>query len=197
MPNNPYNDDKPAEPIFINLPQQVSTSSKLINSSATFYRTSDNTNQILSIPVGTFINQADIYVSPISFLQNELFVSTNDSPMVDYHDNVDIRILSDITCYYHILINYKITKNNGTNYSNQREIRVNLIKSDRITPYNNSLMANSMPDSGVHDKIIISGYASHLKDDLVKLGFMIIQDSSHSDFSDTLLTVFGISINIL
>jgi hypothetical protein len=197
MTNIPYVDSIPPTPTFISLSSQQSTSSSLIGSSANFYRNITNTNRLLVIPMGTFINQSGIYVSSNTLLPTNTYTITNPTANIIYPNGVDIKVLTDIKCYYNICIEYKLTKSDGTNYSNQREIRLNLMQSDGITPYNPAMLANIMPDSGSHDKLIINGYINHQAQDLVKLGFAIVQDMSGSDMSDTLLTIFGISINIL
>jgi hypothetical protein len=192
MSNNEYNDPIPPNPIFIS-----SSGTALINSSANFYRTFNNSNVTIPITTGTFIPGSNIYISPTSVLPINTFNSTNPNAEVSYLNNNSVQLLTGLTCFHDIKIEYKLTKSDGTNYTNQREIRVNLVKNDEVTEYKPSISSNTMPNTGDHNILLINGYINHNTGEIVKIQFYIVQDTENNDISNTLLTIFRISWNIL
>jgi hypothetical protein len=185
-----------SKPIFFdfgNNNHQLITS--LIDSSASFYRTFDNSNIEITIPLGTDPLSVDLFLSPDVYLPSNIFNSTNSNTIITYPNNKDVQILQNITLFHDILIQFKITQNDNTNFINQRELRATLVN-DSNTIYNNAIFANQQPDTGTHDVMILKGYIDHLMNDIVKIKLNISQNDKNGK-SDSKLTIFRISWNIL
>ncbi len=163
------------------------------NASATFYRNVNNTNILMSIPLGT--NTNGVYVSPMTYLPAFSFNSVKNTSQVLILNNVDAKILQSMSLYHNIIIQYKISNSNNYNFLNQRELRITLVDGNN-NPYNATIFSNSMPDTGAHDTVIINQYIDHAVNDVVKLAFMVTQNSDGINEADTLLTIMRISWNI-
>lgn len=181
--------------IPLHLPEFISlrNTGLISRTSANFYRTAYNTNVSIYIPAGTETNSisssADVY------LPNAIFNSKNETATVKYTNNKDVFIMGEVTCLHNILIQFKINKADGTNFSNQRAVRITLVRQDGTT-YDQSICANYQPDTGHHVTAILNGNIIHTIRDIIKIKINLVQDSKLNDNSDTLLTIFNISWNI-
>ncbi len=169
----------------------------MLYSSAAFIRNSGNTNIEYNIPIGPDISPGTVWFSPNIYLNSGTFNLIRPIDEIIYPDNKDAMILKDLTFLHDIFIQYKMTKSDGTNFSNQREIRCTIVRVDGTTPYEPSFFANNQPDSGNHDYIQMRGHIVHNLSDIVKIKLNIVQDNRFGDQSDTKLTIFRISWNIL
>ncbi|MGL5935636.1 MAG: hypothetical protein ACRCZI_08425 [Cetobacterium sp.] len=191
-----YNKDTLEEPEFFRF--FVSTDeyqlSKIYYANANFYRHSLNTNIELTVPIGTV--SSGIWTSPNIFLNINAFNSILENDSMEFVVNRDINILKDGDFMHDLLIQYKLTKSDNNNYVNAREMRTSLVKADGITEYDPALIFNNMPDTGVHDFVLINGTTSNLEDDLIKIKMNIIQNETLSGQTATKITIFRISWNI-
>lgn len=170
------------------------TVSGLIKSFASFYRTETNSNVNITIPLG--INDGIFYSSSDIYLPNGIFTKTFPNIIISYVNNVDVKVTQNFNCMHDILIQYKITKSDGTNYKNRREIRSTLVNGSGNI-YENVIFANQQPNTGDHDMIILKGYIVHSVGDIVKIKFNIVQDNKFGDQSDSMITIFRVMWNIL
>lgn len=187
------NEEQPF-PEFIQF--ESSGKSVLLYSSANFCRTSSNSNIEINIPPGPDILPGTIYMSPSFFIPNNTFNLTKPRAEITYPNANSAMILTDLEFVHDIMVQYKLTKLDGSNYSNNRELRCFLTKQDDITIYDSSLFANTQPDSGNHDTLHITGSINHNLGDVVKLKFNLVQDNEHNDVDGTIMTIFRISWNI-
>jgi hypothetical protein len=169
----------------------------MLYSTAAFFRNSGNSNIELAIPIGPDISPGTIWLSPNTFLIDDTFNFTKPITEIIYPNNKDTRILKDLKFLHDVLIQYKLTKSNNTNFTNQRELRCIFVREDGMTPYDSSLCAYQQPDSGQHDNILLRGHVEHKLGDLVRLKINIVQDSTFGDQTDSKLTIFRINWNIL
>lgn len=184
-------------PDFFDFTNSSVTSSSMLYSSANFFRNVSNSNIKIIIPLGPDISPNTIWLSPNIYLPNNIFNSIKSLNEVQYEFNKDVRIIADIVFLHDILIQFKITKSDDSNFINQRELRCTLVKEDGVTVYDSSFYSNQQPDSGSHDYIILRGHITHNLNDLIKLKINIVQDDKLVGKSDTALTIFRISWNIL
>lgn len=166
-------------------------------SSANFYRTELNTNILIEVPIGDDAEIENIYTSPNMFLPVDIFNAVKETDYVMYPDKSYAKILQESVCVYDILIQYKMAKPDGTNFGNQREIRTTLVKEDGNTMYDETIFSDQQPDTGQHDNIVLKGYIAHNVNDIVKIRFNITQENSRGDYTDTLITIFRISWNMI
>lgn len=170
------------------------TVSGLIKSFASFYRVESNLNIQIIVPLGT--NDGIFYSSDDIYLPSGIFTKTQPNTIISYINNVDVKVTQNFNCMHDILVQYKLTKSDGTNYANRREVRATLVDGLGNT-YENGIFANQQPNTGEHDMIIIKGYIVHNVDDIVRLKFNIIQDNKRGDQSNSVITIFRIMWNIL
>lgn len=196
MQQNPeYNKDTLTNPIFLTSAASGGGSTNILNASANFYRNSMNTNIELDVGIGT--ESSGIWTSSNVFLPVSTFNLIADNDAIEFVNNVDVKALKLIDFNHDLLIQYKLTKSDGNNYINSREIRTQLVSSDGITPYTEATFYNNVPDTGSHDIILINGTTSHAENDEVKIRFNIIQNENLSGHSGTKITIFRISWNII
>ena len=191
-----YYSDSMSSPLFLKFNAETIPELKPlgIDSSANFYRTSLNSNIAITIPIG--MNDQGKYISPDIYLPVNIFNATKPNTVISYPNNRDIRILQNVTCFYDIIIQFKLTKSDGSNYVNNREIRTTLVNASGEV-YDESIFSNQQPDTGQHDMIMIKGYISHYRNDIVKIKLNLAQNNRLGGQSDTLLTVFRITLNLL
>lgn len=182
-------------PDFFNFADNV-PESIMLYSSATFSRNALNSSIEVPIDLGADISPNTIWLSPDIFIPDGTFNIVRPITEINFPNNKNVMILKDLQFLHDIFIHYKITKSDGTNFVNQREIRCIPVRADN-TPYNSSLFSYQQPDSGQHDHLMIRGHISHNLGDLVKLKFNIVQDNGRADKSDTKLVIFRISWNIM
>lgn len=192
----PYTDDKLPYPDFFDF-SSAPVDAVMLYSSANFIRTESNSNIQITIPLGGDISPGTIWFSPNIYLPTGIFNTTKPITEVIYPNNKDALILADQTFLHDILIQYKITKDNGQNFTNSREIRCTLVKDDGTTVYDSSLYSNTQPDSGAHDYIMLRGHITHNFNDTVKIKLNIAQDKKNNDQTSSKLTIFRVSWNIL
>lgn len=181
-------------PDFFNF-ANMTAEAVMLYSSATFSRNELNSSIEMSIGLGPNLAPT-IWLSPNIYWNDNTFNITRPIDEISYPDNKNVMILKDLKFLHDIFIHYKITKADGTNFTNQREIRCIPVRDDG-TPYNSSLFSYQQPDSGQHDHLMIRGHIDHNLGDIVKLKINIVQDNKWADQSDTKLTIFRISWNIL
>jgi hypothetical protein len=169
------------------IPQAV-----MLYTSAAFVRNESNTNIVIDIPLGPDLSPGTIWYSPDTYLPNSVYNVTHPITEVIYPSGKDVQILTDLTFMHDVLIQYKITSADGTNYKNDREVRCTFVRGTGVQ-YDNGIFAYQMPESGQHDCLLLRGYISHSMSDLVKLRFNIVQGIGGSD---TRLTIFRITWNI-
>lgn len=162
------------------------------NSNATFYRTGSNSNVQINVPIGPL---DVVYVSPDTYLPSFVFNSTRLSAQVIWQNDVNAQFLQTINANHNLIIQYKLTKDNGTNFANQREVRAYLVNAAG-NPYDDAIYTSDMPDSGSHSCLLLNQFISQTIGDIIKLKFVIIQDTTNNDETDSLLTIFKISWNI-
>jgi hypothetical protein len=180
----------------LRLPQFISLSNvaDLIGiASANFYRTITNTNIQIFIPVGTIIN--GLGMSPDVYLPNMLFNAKKETNAIKYPNNKDVLVLREVTCLHNISLQLKINKADGSNFANQREVRITLVNSTGDV-YDQSIFANYQPDTGQHISISLVASIIHTIGDIIKIKINLVQDNKLLDQSDTELTIFNISWNI-
>lgn len=164
----------------------------MLYSSASFIRNETNTNIVMNIPVGPDLSPGTIWYSPDTYLSDNTYNIMNPITEVIFPSGKDVQILTDLTFMHDILIQYKITAGDNTNYSNDREVRCTLVR-ENLTQYDNGIFAYQMPESGQHDCLLLRGYIQHSFSDIIKLRFNVVQNATASD---TKLTIFRISWNI-
>ncbi len=191
----PFNNEKLPMPDFFDFSNQVTSS--MLYSSANFFRTASNTNIHINIPLGSDISPGTIWFSPNIYLPDDIFNSIKPIDEVLYPNYKDVRILTDLVFLHDILVQYKITKSDQTNFANQRELRCTLVREDGVSVYDSALYSNQQPDSGQHDYILLRGHITHNLGDLVRLKLNIAQNNIHGDQTDTEIVIFRISWNIL
>lgn len=170
--------------------------SEMLYSSANFYRTSDNTNIIIPITLGTDITPGTIYKSNDIYLPISTFNDIRSITEINYPDYKDALISTDLTFYHDVNVQYKLEKSDGTNYSNNRNVRMTLVKNDG-TVYHSSLYADNQPPTGVHSTNVMRGHIIHTSGDIVKLKINVYQDIKNIDNSNSKLTIFRICWTIL
>ncbi len=192
----PFINENLPEPKFFNF-STITSEAIMLYSSAHFYRTQSNNNISLNIALGNDILPGAIWMSPNIYLPDNIFNLIKPIAEISFPDCKDVLLLKDLTFLHDILIQYKITKTDDTNFLNRRELRCTLVKEDGTTVYDAGLYANQLPDSGQHDNIFLKGHITHLLGDKVRLKFNMVQDNSYDAQSDTKITIFRISWNIL
>lgn len=183
-------------PDFFNFASSISEKIMLY-SSAAFTRTSGNSNTEIDIIAGPDISPGTIWYSPNTYLSANILNLTRPITEIIYYENRDARILTDLKFLHDVLIQYKLTATDDSEYVNQREIRCSLVREDGTTIYDSSLVAYQQPDSGKHDTLLLRGYIDHSFNDLVRIKLNIVQDNSNNGVSDTRLTILRINWNIL
>jgi|SRR6476661_566509 len=158
---------------------------------ANFYRNDMNTNIEINIPMGSF--SSGLYISNNTYMPTNIFNSLIGNNSVTFINNASAKVLINSYIMHDIYIRYKLTKSDGSNYINQRNINATLVKQDGITTYNSSVVSNTQPNTGEHDTIIIKGMTTNSIDDILKLKFAIYQDTYLDGNSDTKLTIFGMT----
>lgn len=196
---NRLNNDKLPTPSFFNFATSGGPSgdTSMVYSSANFHRTENNSNIEITIPAGSELGDSSIWMSPNVYIPNSTFNVTKPISEVSFPNNRDVKIHSALTFSHDIIIQYKLTKTDDTNYVNRRELRCFLVKDDGTTVYESVVHASAQPSSGSHDYLFLRGYITHNADDVVRVKMNIIQDDKKSGKSDTKLTIFRISWNIL
>jgi hypothetical protein len=185
-----YNNEQLPAPLF----KLINNGGGLVSiASANFYRTVNNANIQITLPLGLGTNE--VFISPDTYLPISIFNKKIETTAIKYPNNRDVIIAQEILCRHDILIQYKLTKMDGSNFSNRREIRITLVKDDGSI-YDESIIANYQPDTGQHDSIILNGTIMHKNNDVVKIKIFIIQDNKAHDKADTKLTIFQVSWNI-
>jgi hypothetical protein len=169
----------------------------MLYSSAAFIRNEENKNITINIPTGPDISPGSIWLSPNIYLADNTFNLSRPISEITYPNNKDVLILKDLSFLHDVFIQFKLTKSDGTNYSNNRELRCILTRGDGATPYDSSFYANQMPTSNAHDSIQLRGHIQHNLNDLVRLKFNVVQDNENADTTDTKLTIFRINWNLL
>lgn len=172
------------------------TQAVLLFSSANFYRTVLNTNINITAPLGVDISPGLIYFSPDCYLPVNTFNSTKPITEVIFPDSNQTLILFDSKYMHDIMIQYKLTKEDNTNYTNNREVRATLVNSTGGI-YDASIYANSQPNPGAHDILHIKGYVEHNVNDAIRIKLNVVQDTTRSDTSSSKITILRISWNIL
>ena len=185
-----YNDKQLPLPMFIGLNNIAGLVSI---ASANFYRTIDNSNVQIVIPIDT--NTPPIFVSSDVYLPAFIFNKKNENAAIKYLNNTDVTIMQNVTCKHDILIQYKLTKDDNSNFANRREIKVTLVRADG-TNYDDSIIADYQPDTGQHEIIILNGTITHAMNDIVKIKIKLVQDNKSNDQSNTTLTIFQVSWNV-
>jgi len=178
-----------------NIPKPLSTSQQMSGSgtvvrvaTAMFYRTANNTNIELLLPLGAESN--GISGSPDVILTTP-FLSFQTAPNITFDNDHSAIILNNTKILHNINILFKLTKADGTNFRNLREVRCYLIKADG-TSYDTSVYSYNQPSTGVHETLILRGYVTHRQGDNVRLKFVVAQNQMNNDQSDTLMTLFRI-----
>ncbi len=191
--NRSFNNEVLPTPEFTTSVNEVA----MLYSSASFVRTSENSNLEISIPIGTDIDPGITWYSTDAYLSDNTFNLTRPISEISYPGAKDTLILKDLKFLHDVFVQYKLEKSDGTNFKNRRELRCILTREDGVTPYDASFFANQQPDSGQHDYIQLRGHIQHNLNDLARLKFNIAQDNQYSDQTDSKLTIFRISWNIL
>ena len=162
-------------------------------SQAIFYRTPTNIDIAIPLTLGTDLLLTNIFTSPNGYLPSNAFNSTKQNAAVVFPTFNYAQILQSYTYTYDIYIQFKLTKLNGTNYINNRELRTNIVRADANIVYNDAMVSSFMPTSGQIEYILIKGCIFHDVNDISRLQFKVIQDDASSDKSDSLLTITYIS----
>jgi hypothetical protein len=190
-----YNKDELPMPRFMMLNDISNTQLSAIGyANGTFYRTEFNNNIEITFPLGTL--DTGIYTSSNMYLPSNTFNSKIEIPELIFLSNVNAKAIKKAQINVNLYIQYKLTKSNDQNYINAREIRTTFVKADGVTPYDATLIANNMPDTGSHDLILLNGYIDVEPDDIVKIKMQLFQDNALSGQSDTKLTIFKILWNL-
>lgn len=185
----PFNDNTNPYPVFFNFEQNINMG--MIYASANFYRTESNSNIEIILDQGIDIAPNTIYRSSDVFLPLATFNSISPSTDIVFPDANKVNILDNLELLHDIRLQYKITKDDDTNFTNCRELRTTLVKNDN-TEYHSSIFANNQPSTGEHDNIFIKTNITHSIDDCIKIRFQLVQDTLNEDISATKLTIFRI-----
>ncbi len=162
---------------------------------ATFKRDETHLPLTFTLTQGTALVPT-IYKSPYSSLSINSFNYKTETDDIEFPTDNEALILTEKKYFHQIYITYKLTKPSNINFKNQRSLRVNLVNTlDNI--YQIQMEADEQQSSGDHHYILIKGAINHDINDIIKLQFHIIQNTSNSDNSDTLLHIFNIRWNIL
>jgi len=192
-----FGDESLTFPDFFNFSDEISSDVSMIYGSGHFYRNNSNSNIIINVGLGTDISPGLIYMSSDILLPINTFNVLREVPEIIFPNNQYARMLSNLDFYHDIMIQFKITKANDLTFTNHRELRATLVRSDNSSVYDASIYANNQPEPGVHDMLIIKGKISHLTGDDVKLKLNLVQDTENDDQDNTKLTIFRISWNIM
>ncbi len=192
----PFASEKSADPEFKNLLvtgsiSNISESGDVKFTSATFYRTDSNVNIELSFGLGVDISPGLIYLSPTVYLPPTAW--NNTKPITDItYSGADMLIAHNATIHHDIVIFYSLEKPDNTNFKNNRELRVTLVKSSGME-YDASVFTYGRPDPSAHDHVLLRGALNHTAGDTVKIKFSIVQDNLGTDQTATKMTIFQIS----
>jgi len=165
----------------------------MIYSAANFFRTDTNSNCAITLPAGTDIISDEIWYSEPADLPAGVFNVIDQDARIEFVDGHEALIGTDITAQHNVIIHYKLTKGDNTDYVNNREVRCALVNAGDVI-YNDSLYASYQARSNAHNYILLRGHHTHSFGDVVRIQFNVVQDSS--DVSDTCITVFRVSWNI-
>ncbi len=183
-------------PTFIQIPPSTGGgggTSSISYASANFYRIANNSNIVITVPIGTDPLSEGKYLSPNVFLPISLYNEKKENTIITFPNNRDANVLTSSTCLHDILIQYKMTKSDGTNYANSRDIRTTLVHNDGVTEYDSAIFSNQQPDTGQHDFILVKGSIDHNINDVIKIKFNIGQNNMFTDQTDTKLTIFRVT----
>jgi hypothetical protein len=153
-----------------------------------FYRTFENANLLFDIPIGTTMNS--IATSPFFALPSAFNMMKSTDVISFQNDRVKVEKNQNIL--HNLSILFKLTQTDGTNFRNLRELRCFVVKGDGVTPYDSVLYSYNQPSTGTHDTLLLRGIVSHLKEDILKLAFVISQTVDGNE-SDTQMTIFRIN----
>lgn len=191
------NEDLPFA-VPINLLANLNKNVILLFTKGAFYRSQYNTNLELIMPLGIDISPNTIWLSNSMFLPVNFFNSTKPILEISFPNNNCVQFNRTMQYYHDITIQFKLTKNlNSDNYQNYRELRCRLVQNDGITQYDQSIFGYGQSGSGEHFEINLRGDIQHFAGDIAKLQFTIAQDNRYNDQSDTILTIFSITWNIM
>lgn len=171
---------------FLPVPIQVAGSASVKLASAMFYREATNSN--IGLLVATGNREGGFYISPDVSPPSNMFNSITNSSTIEFGTD-RAAIVQDSNVLHNLVILFKLTKPNGSNFGNLREVRCYLVHPDGATPYNESLFSYCQPMPGIHDTMVMRGILRHSPGDIVRLKFIVVQNE-HSDASPTQLTIF-------
>lgn len=156
---------------------------------AVFFRTESNSNIEIVIPMG--LSTGGVAGSPAVYLPSVLSTFQN-SNNVSFSDGNRANILQNTKILHNVTILFKLTKSDGTNFRNLREVRCYLVRADG-SKYDNSIYSYNQPSTGTHDTMTLRGYIQHTAGSQVLLQFFIAQNDFNGDQSDTQITIFRIN----
>jgi hypothetical protein len=163
------------------------------HSSATFYRTSANSNITIDVPLGT-VDANNIYTSEDAYLPPDAYNDIKSTDAISF-TGADATILADQTAIYDINIQFKLIGDDGYNFVNQRSIYTTLVNGSNIE-YEPSMAHIIQPDTGYHETITIKGSIDHVQGDVVKLRMTLAQDNKLNGQSGSNVVIFNLSWNI-
>jgi hypothetical protein len=163
------------------------------HSSATFYRTSENSNVTIDVPLGT-ADANNIYTSVDMYLPSNIFNDIKSTSAISF-TGADATMLANQTTIYDINIQFKLIGDDGYNFSNQRSIYTTLVNGSNVE-YDPSMAHIIQPDTGYHDYIAIKGSIDHIQGDIVSIRMTLAQDNKLDGQSGSSIVIFNLSWNI-
>jgi hypothetical protein len=147
----------------------------------------------ISVPQGTHVAPT-IWTSSDVYLPS-CFNSTGTTSALSWSGGNTAVFSDEFEVMHNILVYYKI-HGSSANFINRRVFKCFLVNDLGIRYDEARLQFTQQPASSARTTAIINGNYAHVKDDVVKLVFVVTQDDKNSGQGDTLLTIFNINWTI-
>lgn len=154
----------------------------------------------VALPLGTEVLLGQLFQSP-SAPCPALFNNVKNSSDAIFQ-GTGVQIETDGYYSHNVVIQAKLEKKISTepalNYVNRRELRCFISSSAAPTAaVDTTLYASVQPDASEHETLIMNGTSVHNVGDVLSIAFQVVQDADRQGQSDSLLTVFRISWNLI
>jgi hypothetical protein len=160
-------------------------------STASFVRYDGNSNIEVTIPKGTL--DVDVYTSSSMYLPiNSLNVS-NMATGTSLVNGNEIKYITAYDTSYSISITYKLNKPGNGNYVNLRQLECSVVDASGAS-YSDEITKKNLTTTNVHRLMYLQGNVHHVVNDTARLKFIVAQNTTGADDTDTVMTIFDISI---
>jgi hypothetical protein len=153
----------------------------------------------IAFPIGTPVILGQLFNSPPASFASS-FNNIKNSTEAVFQGNI-VTIQSGGFYSHNITLQVKLEKKIGgdaLNYINRRELRCYVSTvSDPSNAVDATTLAYIQPDASEHETIVINGSAQHSTGDELCLSFQVVQDADRGGQSDSQLTIFRVSWNII